>query len=176
MMSNQAAPPLPSHDAIHEAGHAVVAAVMGMPDIWITVISNRLQCECGSKTPNTYEALAVSYGGYAADNLINSRSESDCLLRSTTDAKHRKRIVESHARMYSPDIDWQNQLAKAEAAAMLIVEEQAEDVIHVAREIDKYIASKSDIPRDVVEQWQGIQAARAFGLELRQQQSDVTIQ
>jgi len=56
------------------------------------------------------------------------------------------------------------------------VEEQAEDVIHVAREIDKYIASKSDIPRDVVEQWQGIQAARAFGLELRQQQSDVTIQ
>jgi len=78
--------------------------------------------------------------------------------------------------MYSPDIDWQNQLAKAEAAAMIIVEEQAEDVIHVAREIDKYIASKSDIPRDVVEQWQGIQAARAFGLELRQQQSDVTIQ
>jgi hypothetical protein len=65
--------PLPSRDAIHEAGHAVVAAVMGMPHIWITVVSKRLQCECGSTTPNTYAALAVSYGGYIADLHINIR-------------------------------------------------------------------------------------------------------
>jgi len=48
--------------------------------------------------------------------------------------------LKSHARMYSPDIDWQNQLAKAKAAAMLIVEEQAEDVIHVLERSTKYIA------------------------------------
>ncbi len=76
---------------------------MGMPDIWIMVVSNRLQCECGSKTPNTYAALAASYGGYAADLEINSLSEFECLRRSTTDTTRREQIIESHARIYSPD-------------------------------------------------------------------------
>lgn len=42
-------------------------------------------------TPNTYAALAVSDGGYAADLLINLLSEFDCLRRSTTDMKRRER-------------------------------------------------------------------------------------
>jgi hypothetical protein len=166
------AEPIPSRDAIHEAGHAVVAAVMGMPDIWITVVSKRLQCECGSTTPSTYAALAVSYGGYVADLYINSLPESDCLLRSMTDEKHREQIVQSHARMYSSGVDWTSLLANAKQAAVSAVEALTEDVIQIAREIDKYIEKKTDVPREIVEQWQGIRKARAFGEEMRQQQSE----
>lgn len=166
-MSNQSA--LPSREAIHEAGHAVVAAGMGMPDIWITVISNRLQCKCGSTVPSTYEALAVSFGGYAADLQINSLLECECLQRSSTDAKRRKHIVTSHAHMYSPEIDWDEKLAKAKAVAMFIVAERAADILLVAREIDTFIASKTDVPQEIVEQWQGIQNARAYGKAMRRQ-------
>jgi hypothetical protein len=107
---------VPSKDGIHEAGHAVVAAVMGMPDIWITVVSSRLQCECGSKTPNTYAALAVSFGGFAADLQINLLPEFDCQRRSMTDTKRREQIVESHSRMYRPDVSWRNILANPKEA------------------------------------------------------------
>jgi hypothetical protein len=168
-MLNQSS--LPSRNAIHEAGHAVVAAGMGMPDIWITVISNRLQCECGSTTPSTYEALAVSFGGYTADLQINSLLELECLQRSTTDAKHRQKIITSHAHMYSPEIDWDEELAKAKAVAMLIVAEREADILFVAREIDKFIASKTNVPREIIEQWQGIQNTRAYGEAMRRQSS-----
>lgn len=141
-----------------------------MPNIWITVISNRLQCECGSKTPNTYPALAVSYGGYAADLVINSLPEFESLRRSRTDKTHREQIVASHARMYSPHINWNDKLANAREVALIIVRERAEDILLVAGEIDKFIASKTDVPSDVVEQWRGIQAARAFGEAMRRQQ------
>jgi hypothetical protein len=161
-MSNPSEP-LPSRGAIHEAGHAAVAAVMGMPDIWITVVSKRLQCECRSTTPNTYAALAVSFGGYVADININSLPESDCLQRSMTDTKHREQIIKSHAPMYGTDVDWSNVLANAKKSAVSVAEARAEDIIQVAREIDKYIAKKIDVPREIVEQWQGIQDARAFG-------------
>jgi Holliday junction resolvase RusA-like endonuclease len=171
-MSNPSEP-LPSRGAIHEAGHAAVAAVMGMPDIWITVVSKRLQCECRSTTPNTYAALAVSFGGYVADININSLPESDCLQRSMTDTKHREQIIKSHAPMYGTDVDWSNVLANAKKSAVSVAEARAEDIIQVAREIDKYIAKKIDVPREIVEQWQGIQDARAFGEAMRQQQPDV---
>lgn len=167
--------PLPSRDAIHEAGHAVVAAVMGMPDIWITVASKRLQCECGSNTPSTYEALAVSYGGYTADTHINLLPESDCLRRSTTDAKHREQIVKSHAPMYHEHIDWSSKLERAKEAAVTVAMVRTEDIIQVAREIDKYIETKIDVPCEIVEQWQGIQDARAFGEAMRKKQPDVPI-
>jgi hypothetical protein len=108
-----------------------------------------------------------------ADTLPIYISTSDCLRRSLTDRKHREQIAKSHALMYRPDIDWSNLLANAEKSAVAVAEARVQDIIQVAREIDKYIAKKIDIPREIVEEWQGIQDARAFGKAMRQQQPDV---
>jgi hypothetical protein len=71
--------------------------------------------------------------------------------------------------MYSPEIDWDEKLAKAKAVAMLIVAEREADILLVSREIDKFIASKTDVPREIIEQWQGIQNTRAYGEAMRRQ-------
>jgi hypothetical protein len=89
------------------------------------------------------------------------------LRRSMTDTKRREQIVQSHARMYSSGVDWNSVLANAKQVAVSVAEALTEDIIQVAREIDKYIAKKSDAPRKIVEQWQGIQKARAFGETMR---------
>lgn len=131
--------------------------------------------EIKSSRSNRSMADSLTSSTSVAATHINLLPESDCLRRSTTDAKHREQIVKSHAPMFHEHIDWSSKLERAKEAAVTVAMVRTEDIIQVAREIDKYIETKIDVPCEIVEQWQGIQDARAFGEAMRKRQPDVPI-
>jgi hypothetical protein len=157
---NTSNPPKPSNDAVHEAAHAIMGALVGLENIEITMEGQKPKCTFWGNNAPVGALLIAGFAGYWADLNLSGLKEQDSGTRATSDFRN----FEDKLKKFVPsEEEWQRQVKHFGGKSESLVSEYKETIFELAKIIDE----RRTIPAHEVELLDCIKRVRQEGQKRR---------
>ncbi len=158
---NTSNPPKPSIDAVHEAAHAIMGALVGLENIEITMEGEKPKCKFCGNNAQVGALLIAGFAGYWADLNLSGLNEQDSGTRATSDFGN----FEDKLKKFVPsEEEWQRQVKHFGGKSESLVSEYKETIFELAKIIDE----RRTIPAQEVELLDCIKRVRQEGQKRRE--------